>query len=269
MPGGGSSLLGRTSRTAVVAGLLLCAACDATIASGLDEGQANDIMVALDARGIGAAKEREGGASDEPSFEVRVPPADVGRALAVLRAAELPRRPEAGFDEVFGEASLVPTATEERARYVAALGGELARSIETIDGVLDARVHVALPDQRDFVLDDERPAPRASVLVKYAPGDPPYDERSVRALVAGAVHGLSLDDVAVIGVPGPAPRGGTAALVRVGPVAVSQGSATTLKAVLGGSLGLHVLMAGLLVFVMLRRRRGEPSGAGEAVPGEA
>ena len=45
-----------------------------------------------------------------------------------------------GFGEIFGKGSLVPTPTEERALYVEALSGELARTLESVEGVTSARV---------------------------------------------------------------------------------------------------------------------------------
>ena len=145
-------------------GLLLAAACAQPLEAGLAEGEANAILVALHDRGIGAHKESEAGAE---TFEVRVAAEDFARGLDVLRAEGLPRRPPEGLREVFGEGGLVPTATEERARYVAALGGELARSLEAIDGVLEARVHLALPERRLLAVDEAPPRPRASVLLRH------------------------------------------------------------------------------------------------------
>lgn len=240
--------------------LTLAGGCEATVESGLTEKQANRIVVALHEQQIAADKEKEDARGDEARYRVVVASDDVGPALGLLRAAELPRREDPGLNEVFGEGGLVPTATEERARYVAAVGGELSRSIEAIDGVLDARVHVAIPDTRDFALDEEPPRPRASVLVKYRPGEPPYEEDAVRALVAGAVEGMRAEDVAIVGVAGaPDPEPSAAsALVHVGPIAVTRGSAPALKAVLGGALGLHAVLALALVLLVLRHRRAEP-----------
>ena len=254
------------ARAVLLGALGIAAGCDATVASGLAEGEANRILVALEAQDIGADKLRIAAGTDETLWDVTVAPDDVGRALAVLRAADLPRAPEPGINEVFGEGSLVPTATEERARYAAALAGELAASIEAIDGVLDARVHVAIPEVRDFALDDAPPAPRASVLIKHRPGEPPYDEVEIKALVAGAVDGMTAENVAVVGVPGPAtPEPTASSLVRVGPISVTRGSAFALKAMLGGALLLNLLLAAALIFVSMRKRRATaPEAPGEA-----
>ncbi|NOY91048.1 MAG: secretion protein [Deltaproteobacteria bacterium] len=237
------------------AALMLAVACQSTLQGDLSESQANAIVSALHTQHIGATKERdEGGGGSETSYRVQVQNDDVGEALNVLRAQNLPAIPERGLEDVFGEGGLVPTVTEERARYVAALGGELSRSLEVMDGVLEARVHIGLPEAHDFALDEERPRPRASVLLKHRLGSPP-DRASVAALVAGAVERLRPEDVAVVLVPVAAPTPSPAALVQLGPLTVTRGSAPALRAILGGALSLHLLLAGLLVFVLLRSRR--------------
>jgi type III secretion protein J len=118
----------------------------------------------------------------------------------VLSEHDLPRRPAPGLGEVFGKPGMVPTPMEERARYLHALSGELARSVEAIHGVAEARVHLALaPD--DPLRTAAAPPPRAAVLVKVRPGlrgrvDPMVD--GIRALVAGAVAGLDAATVSVV-----------------------------------------------------------------------
>ncbi|MDH5493146.1 MAG: hypothetical protein OEY14_14420, partial [Myxococcales bacterium] len=234
---------------------------------GLEEAQADSIVVALHAAGIGARKEREEGSGDEARFAIAVPSDDVSQALQVLSADHLPERPEPGLREVFGEGGIVPTATEERARYAAAISGELSRTLESMQGVLDARVHVAIPDGRDFRLDDARPRPRASVLLEVrdtALADP----EAVKALVAGAVEQMQSEDVAVVIVQTEAATAAPSPLVHVGPIAVSRGSAGMLKGLLGGSLGLHLLLALLLLGVLMRSRRTPPASPPELEQGE-
>lgn len=248
--GGRAALAG-----AALAALAAVAGCQATIESGLAEEQANEVLVALDRHGIHGARASEPGAPGGARFSVAVASDDVARALAVLRAEDLPRRPEPGLAETFGEGSLVPTATEERARLAAALGGELARSIESIDGVLDARVHVALPEGGVLLLDAPPPRARASVLVRYRGERAPYDEAAIRRLVAGAVSGLAAEDVEIVGVAAAPPPESGPSLASVGPIAVARGSSGTLRVILGALLGTNVVLAGLLV-ALARRRRG-------------
>lgn len=237
--------------------------CEAAVESGLEEAEANAIVVALHEVQIGARKEPDPGG--EERYRVLVPTDDVGAALERMREEGLPRPQTAGFDEMFGEGGLVPTATEEQARYVAALGGELSSSIEAMEGVLDARVHVALPDRRHIALDEEPPRPRASVLIRHRGTRPAFSDDAVQALVAGAVQDMAPADVAVVGVPVEMrePSRGER-LVSVGPITVTRGSATSLKAILAGALALHVVLAALLVWVMRRRRRTAAPAAAEA-----
>ncbi len=238
------------------AALLLCllGGCEAAVEEELDEASANAIVVALHDAEIGARKEAAEG--DGERYRVLVPADDVADALRTLRAEGLPRETDNGFDEVFGEGGLVPTATEENARFVSALGGELAASIQAIDGVLDARVHIALPDTRRVALDDARPEARASVLVKYRGTTAPFEEDAIKALVAGAVQHLATENVAVVSIPmPPAAQTNAERLTSVGPFGVTRGSATPLKLTLAGALVLHLLLAGLLVFVVMRRRK--------------
>jgi type III secretion protein J len=253
-------LLGAGAHASLALFTLGALGCDARLASDLSEHQANEVIVALHASGIAAQKEVVAGTRGEARYAVEVPNGEVGRALALLGAADLPRHDEGGIDEAFAEGGLVPTATEERARLLSALGGELARTIERIDGVVDARVHVALPPARETLLDESPPAPRASVLVKHRLDHAAPDVEAIRAIVAGAVHDLDATSVAVLVIAAEAPPVAPA-LSHVGPITVARRSASLLKGVLVASLGLHVLLASLLV-VLLRRyprpRRASP-----------
>jgi len=237
--------------------LVLALGCQAELASGLPDDQASALVVALDQAGISATRELAGG-GDEVAYRVHVAPDDVADALAIMRAEGLPRDVPAGLSETFGEGSLVPTPTEERARMIAALSGELSRSIEEIDGVLVARVHLALPETGRLALDAPAPQPRASVLIRYRGDLAPYDEASVRRLVAGAIDHMSEADVAIVGVGSPPRPELERRLAHIGPIAVTRGSAGLLKLILGGSLAFNVLIVLVLGAVMARRRKPEP-----------
>lgn len=234
----------------------LVAGCETELQGGLAERQADAIVVALHRAGIGATKELRG-RGEEARYAVSVSKGELPRALVVLQEQRLPSRPEPGLKEIFGAGGLVPTATEERARYVAALGGELSRSLESIDGVLAARVHLALPERRDLQLDRAPERPRASVLLETRPGAR-IDTHAVESLVAGAVHGMERQDVAVVSIPHGDATPRTEPLVYIGPVAVARSSAVTAKWVAGASLVLHILLAGLLLRALWRGRRPQP-----------
>src|SRR5512138_1403727 len=178
---------------------------------GLDERQANEVLVALDEGGVRGEKDREGGAEGAWRISVPAPSAEAARRILAERA--LPRTRPPGFSEVFAKGSMVPSATEEHALYLHALAGELSRSVEAIDGVVEARVHLGLP-QPDPLRAGQRPPPRAAVLVKCRPASCAALralEPGIRALVAGAADGLDAGAVSVVvaeasgGPPSPPP----------------------------------------------------------------
>jgi type III secretion protein J len=232
---------------------LLAAACTVPVQHGLDEGAANEVVTALERAGVGAAKEKEEGAA-AATFLVRVGRGDSGRAMELMRALGLPRRARQGFAETYAQPSLVPTATEERARYLEALGSELERTLETIDGVVGARVHIVLPETDPLAVDGKPRVPaQAAVLLKARGGAPPVKEADVQKLVAGSVPGLQPAAVAVVltaAPDGPAP--GAPALAPLGPLRLAPGS----RGLLVGGLGVGLLVvAGLAVALLVLARR--------------
>lgn len=165
---------------------------------GLEEREANEVLVALDEGGLSAEKVA---ASDaDGGFTVVVPGRDATRARRILADRSLPRPRAAGFAEALAQGSMVPSPAEERARFQHALAGELSRSLEALDGVVSARVHLALPEP-DPLRPGDRPPPRAGVLVRCRPaacGAVRALEGGIRSLVAGAADGLDPGAVAVV-----------------------------------------------------------------------
>lgn len=163
----------------------------------LEERQANQVLVALDGGGLAGEKRRDEGS--EGRWLVEVPRGDAARAQRLLAERELPRPEAPGFAAVFAKGSVVPTPAEDRARLLQALSGELSRSVEALDGVIEARVHVALPPEDP--LRGATPPARGSVLVKVRAGARARVEAQaggIQALVAGAVPGLEAAQVAVV-----------------------------------------------------------------------
>ena len=242
--------MSQVRRWAIAACALAVAACTTTLHGGLDDDDAAAIVSALDRRGIGAVREREPRGTER----IEVASGDVTRALAILREEGLPRDDAPGFDALFGEPALVPTPDEERARLVAAQAGELERSIESLDGVISARVHLAVAPTGVRALDAAAEPGRAAVLVRARAGAT-IDEGAVRALVAGGAPDVAVDAVRVVVVPGAPEAESEPVLATVGPFAVSPGSALGLRVALGVLLASNAVLAVALVVALARRRR--------------
>jgi type III secretion protein J len=246
-----------TRRATVVAlGVLIAlgGACSTNILHGIDERAANDAARALERAGIGAEKVAEdntataGGAR----FTLRVSSGDGARALDLLRALGLPREPRHGFSETYGQPSLIPTPSEERARYVDALAGEIERTLEGVDGVVSARVHLVLEEEDPLAVDAKpRAGARAAVLLTTLPGRTPIARQDVQRLVAGSVSGLDAAAVVVVAAAAAEPAGVTT-LTAVGPLRVTPGSRALLVGALAAGLGLLALLAALLLVTARR-----------------
>ena len=180
----------------VAAALALAGCSDVDVLSSVTESDAHRAVATLDRAGVSARFERTTNGA-RPAYRVHVPSAQVARAVAALSDDGLPRRDQPGFAESWGDRSLVTTRTEERARAAQAIAGELSRSIESIDGVIAARVHLSPGSDPELSTDSPR-RPTASTLILHATATPPVDEARVRALISGAVEGMRPEDVTVI-----------------------------------------------------------------------
>jgi type III secretion protein J len=252
-PGLGASLgpAANALRMLLVATL---AGCSTPIRHGLDEPAANEVTAALERAGIAAEKVRDEAAGGAVAFTVRVAGEDAVRALDLLHTLGLPRGRRSGFAEVYAQPSLVPTATEERARYVEALSGEIERTLESVDGVVGARVHVVMAEVDPLSVDGKPRIPaQAAVLLRSQPGLPSIKEGDVQKLVAGSVPGLAPSAVAVVLAPlAEPPATGPAPLEVLGPLRMAPGSRPLLLGTLAGALALLVVLA-LLLFFTARR----------------
>jgi type III secretion protein J len=232
--------------------VVLAIGCSTPIQHGLDETTANEVLTALERGGIEACKTRD--ESNGEAFVISVPKVQALRALQVLQSLGLPRGRRSGFGEVYKQASLVPTPTEDRARYLGALAGEIERTLETVDGVVTARVHLVLPEPDPLAVDGKpRVAAQAAVLLKVRPAPAALREADVQKLVAGSVPGLLPEAVAVVVTPAAeAPSQRAPALASVGPVQVDPASR---KLLLAGLLVGLAIIATLAVLLLITARR--------------
>lgn len=140
--------------------------------SNFNDKDGGAIVAALEQMNV-PYKLADGGAS------ILVPDDQVYQTRLRLAAMGLPRAGNVGFEllenQKFGVSQFV-----EQVNYQRALEGELERSIQSISGVDNARVHLAIPKSTVFIREDQKPT--ASVLVKLAPGRS-LEQRQVSAIV--------------------------------------------------------------------------------------
>ena len=235
---------GRRWRGAGLALALVLAACSGQdIHTGLTEREANEIVAVLGTAGVQASKT----AGEKETWTVAVAGGDFARSVEVLRANGLPREDFETLGTVFKKEGFTSSPLSERARLIFGLSQELSRTISEIDGVVQARVHVTMPEPHP--LSRVASPASASVFVKYRPG---FDLRNqtgaIKSLVTNGVEGLTYDRVSVVMLPArPLPMQAATGLSG------AAGTLATLAAVAG------LLVAALVLVRMLparfRRRR--------------
>ena len=238
-------------------------ACDVPVASNLDDREANRIFVALDRASVDATKEPD--PASEGRWRIGVTRDDLSRALAVLRDEQLPRVDPPSVAEAVGKGALVPSEASEHAQLVAGLAGDLERSLEGIDGVMRARVHLSIPAPTP--LRDATPMRgTASVLIEHRGSTPPLSADSVERLIAGAVAGLQPSDVAVILLSRPSRAAGSEALglTYLGPIAVARTSMRRLQAALATLMAMVTLLAAAALTLYLRLARARAALSSDA-----
>ncbi|WP_144142603.1 type III secretion system inner membrane ring lipoprotein SctJ [Paraburkholderia sp. BCC1884] len=247
----------------VLPALLILAGCKTSLFEGLDEDQANRIVAALSHHGITGYKERNA----ERSWNISVDDADAVIATELASAYALPRGGHANLGDLFSRQGLISSPEEDRVRFVYGLSQELSETLEKMDGVLLARVHIVLP-QKDPMDPGQDTQPSASVMMRYR-SDYNFDlmRDRIRALVAGSVEGLTparvsltlLPVTPVLTFPGNCPGGADVASAAGGVAAADcvhdESRAPSRTTAMLGALALAVLSVAGFMWLWRSGRR--------------
>ncbi len=169
---------------------IIGAAPSRTLFAGLPDDQKAAVVEALTAGGVRNSIDRNTGA-------ITVSDDDYHRARMLLASQGLPHGGQESGD-VLSAMPLGSSRAVETERIRAAREADLARTIEAIDVVQSARVHLAVEQPSVFVREQARTA--ASVMLTLAPGRTLGDNQvqAIVNLVASSVPGLAPDGVSVV-----------------------------------------------------------------------
>lgn len=182
--------------------LLVFTSCkEMAIVSGLNERDANEIIVLLADNDIGAGKTKEE-RQQETFWAITVPASDEIAARKILVANNLPRIRQGGLEGVCKDSSMIVTAETEKCRKLLAYKGEIINVLESIPGVVSADAVLNIPDAVEFP-DENTPPPRptAAVTLRYlkdANNKTDLTEGKIQETVANSISGLDARDVSVI-----------------------------------------------------------------------
>jgi flagellar M-ring protein FliF len=157
----------------------------------LSDSEAAKVIAALDDAKV-PYKIGGGGSS------ILVPSEKVHVMRMQLAGKGIPRSGDGVGFEIFDKPNFGISDFVQRANYLRALQGELARTITQIDEIESARVMVVLPENRLLIDKDKHPT--ASVFVRLRGNGQlaPQAVNSIRFLVANSVEGLKPNFVSVV-----------------------------------------------------------------------
>ena len=127
---------------------------------------------------------------------ILVPSDKVHETRLSLATEGLPRG-QKGF-EIFDDSKLGVTEFQNKINYLQALQGELTRTIEQIDAVQKARVHIVLPED-SLYKKNEKPA-TASIMLMLKPNQE-LQKKEIKGIVNLAAHsiqGLQPENITIV-----------------------------------------------------------------------
>jgi flagellar M-ring protein FliF len=162
----------------------------ALLYSNLDLKEAGSITTALDQAGVKYEVKGDGST-------IMVSRDKVASTRLMLSSKGLPTSGSVGY-EIFDEANaLGQTDFVQQLNRQRALEGELARTIQSLDGVTSARVHLVLPRRQLFEEATEQPS--AAVTIHVGGRAPSGDQvQAIQNLVSGAVPNMKPGRVTVV-----------------------------------------------------------------------
>ena len=192
------TLVATTALTVAAVGALVFWAQQPTwgvLYTGLDPRDAQAVVQQLQSQKVPVRVTAGGGS-------VEVPLEKVDALRMQLAVKGLPESGKFGFMEMFSGDTIAQSSQVQKIRYQKALEDELARTIEALDEVRSARVHLVLPGERVFV--DDKSVAKASVTVGLRAGTTlaPEKVQAIARIVTGAVPELSLEEVSVLDTQG-------------------------------------------------------------------
>jgi flagellar M-ring protein FliF len=151
-----------------------------------------------DVNRIGAALS-EAGIAYDVSVSGNAVLVDFGRtaeARMILAEKGLPKSDKSGYELFDQMGSLGLTSFMQQMTRVRALEGELGRTIQLLEGIRSARVHLGLKNEGTFRTKSDQPS--ASVVIKTSETAKQSLAGSVRQIVAAAIPGLKAEHVTVM-----------------------------------------------------------------------
>ena len=128
---------------------------------------------------------------------IAVPTEMVHKQRISIAAQGIPKNSKVGF-EIFDKTEFGATDFEQKIKYIRALEGELARTIESLGPISNASVHIAIPKETVFA--QKQAAPTASIVLNIRPSMNLSVKQivGIKNLVAASVSNLTAENVSIV-----------------------------------------------------------------------
>jgi type III secretion protein J len=179
---------------------LFLAACETAevVYTKLPERDVNEMIAVLSTAGINADRVNKTEEKEGITYDLQISDkTHFADAVKTLSSQGYPRKTFKTFGDVFKGDGMVSTPLEQKARYLYALSEGISQTLNDIDGVNNARVHIVLSEV-DPISRQRMPA-SASVMIQHeARMDTTTLIPKVKKLLSTAIDGLSYENVNVI-----------------------------------------------------------------------
>ncbi|GAA8842672.1 flagellar basal-body MS-ring/collar protein FliF [Helicobacter pylori] len=128
---------------------------------------------------------------------ILIPKDKVYEERITLASQGIPKTSKVGF-EIFDTKDFGATDFDQNIKLIRAIEGELSRTIESLNPILKANVHIAIPKDSVFVAKEVPPS--ASVMLKLKPNMKlsPTQILGIKNLIAAAVPKLTTENVKIV-----------------------------------------------------------------------
>ncbi|WHT45705.1 flagellar basal-body MS-ring/collar protein FliF [Helicobacter pylori] len=128
---------------------------------------------------------------------ILIPRDKVYEERITLASQGIPKTSKVGF-EIFDTKDFGATDFDQNIKLIRAIEGELSRTIESLNPILKANVHIAIPKDSVFVAKEVPPS--ASVMLKLKPDMKlsPTQILGIKNLIAAAVPKLTTENVKIV-----------------------------------------------------------------------
>lgn len=161
---------------------------------GLDQKQANEVIAVLQRHNIEADKIGRGKAG----YSILVAEPNFAAAVDWLKIYDLPSRPRIEVAQMFPADSLVSSPRAEKARLYSAIEQRLEQSLQSMEGLLSARVHVSYDVEAGEGGQQSKPIHLSALAVYERDINPEQKVNDIKRFLKNSFADVEYENISVV-----------------------------------------------------------------------